>query len=276
MKHTKRFRAAVVEPAAAVATPIQVCIGIDPSLNGHALAVLCDGEFEFAMGWTDKKTVQKKCPDTLNWLKLPSGRREANSQARMQILVDWTLSIVGDYVFKLTNSQVHVAIEGYAFSKRSKGLHEIHGLVETIKQGLWSKHIPFRIYDPLSIKMAWTGHGHATKEMMQQACGMEFGREFRKEGSAGENLADATLIAGLLHNELEIRSGRLRLEDATENMRKVMIRTTKTEPEAPITRGFVTPADSTAPDPVLGGPDKPRLLASGRVIGFGGTNDLKG
>jgi hypothetical protein len=197
----------------------------------------------------------------------------------MRILIAWTLNLVGDYVFKLTNSQVHVAIEGYAYGARGKGIHEIHGLVEMIKQGLWAKHIPFRIYDPLSIKMAWTGHGHATKEMMQQASGREFGHEFRREGAAGENLADATLIAGLLHKELEIRSGRLRLEDTTEHIRKVMIRTTKAEPEAPITRGFVTPAESTAPDPILGKPDSPKLLASGQVIGLlpvGGTNAIEG
>jgi hypothetical protein len=60
MHYAKKLRAVVVE---ATAQPTQICIGIDPSLSGHAVAVLCDGEFELAMGWTDKKTLQKRCPD---------------------------------------------------------------------------------------------------------------------------------------------------------------------------------------------------------------------
>lgn len=245
----------------------QICIGIDPSLNGHALSVLCDGELEFAMGWTDKKRLQQANPETLNWLKLPSGRREANSQARINLLVGWTLAVIGDYRFKLTNSDVYVAIEGYAFSKRGKGLHEIHGLVEMIKQGLWSKHIPFRIYSPTAVKMAWTGHGHATKEMMQEASGEQFGNSFEAEGSAGENLADATLIAGLLHTELEIRAERLSLDAVSDDMSRVLQHTTKSEPESILSREFITPKDSTAPDPILGKPQRQKLLSSGRVIG---------
>ena len=245
----------------------QICIGIDPSLKGHALAVICDGEFEVATGWTDKKRLQQKCPETLNWFKLPTGRTEANSQTRIQLLAGWTLAVIGDYCFKLTRSDVYVAIEGYAFSKRGKGLHEIHGLVEMIKQGLWVKHIPFRIYSPTAVKMAWTGKGHATKDDMQRASEHYYAEGFWNEGSAGENLADATLIAGLLHTELELKAGRAKLKSLSRNMQKVMQRTTKSEPVSIIKRDFITPKESTAPVPVLGRPHKPRLLSSGRVLG---------
>ncbi len=244
----------------------QVCIGIDPSLRGHAISVLCDGDLELAMGWTDKVTLQKKCPHTLNWFKVPPGRSEANSQARIQLLAGWTLAVIGDYRFKLERSDVYVAVEGYAFSKRGKGLHEIHGLVEMIKQGLWAKHIPFRIYSPTAVKMAWTGKGHATKDDMQRASEHFYGEGFWQEGSAGENLADATLIAGLLHTELELKAGRLNLKDMPGDMRRVMQRTTKSEPVSILKREFITPNESTAPVPVLGKPNQRLLVERSGMI----------
>jgi Holliday junction resolvasome RuvABC endonuclease subunit len=228
----------------------QVCIGIDPSLAGHAVSVLRDGELDFAMGWTDKKMLQKKRSKTLNYFKIKE-RSEANSQYRLQLLVGWTLHTIAAYQAEAPNA--YAAIEGYAFSKRSKGLHEMHGLSEMIKQGLWARNIPFRVYDPLSVKLAWTGHGHATKEMMQEASRVYFGNSFEVEGSAGENLADATLIAGLLHLELEIKSGRLALAEADESLRRVMLRTTKSSPVAIISQDFVVKEGATASDPIFGG-----------------------
>jgi Holliday junction resolvasome RuvABC endonuclease subunit len=235
-----------VERSQEVAT---LCVGVDPSLSGHALAIFRDGVFQHAYGWTDKKTAQKKNPTSFSWLKLPSGRTEPNSQHRMDLLYRWTMGHALGYQAQ-TFHGVYVAIEGYAFSKRSRGLHEIHGLVECIKQGLWRRGVPFRIYDPLSIKMAWTGNGKADKEEMQTACLEHFGLEFDESNDPGGNLADATLIAALLQMELEIRAGRILLSDVPERIRKVMLRTTKSEPIAIISRDFVTPDASTVPDPI--------------------------
>lgn len=250
-KHVKLVRKpqwVLTDSGAVGITPAQICVGIDPSLSGHAIAVLCDGELQFASGWTDKKTLQKKNPHTLNWLKLPPKAREADRQKRLCVLTNWTRQIINS-VMCGANS-VHVAIEGYAYSKRGKGLHGVHGLVEWIKQLLWIRGVPFRVYDPLSVKLAWTGKGTADKAEMQEVCADYFGTAFEKEGAAGENLADAVLIAGLLHKELEIREGRLLLENIDEDTRRVMLRTTKSEPEAIITRNFVTAGASVVTDPI--------------------------
>lgn len=241
MQYAKRLRKVVIEPAASITKAAnKICVGIDPSLNGHAIAVLRDGWPDFLHGWTTKKGLQKRQSQWLSYLKVPSGRSESNSQYRMKVLIDWTLSVICDYAFKVPGCKIVVAIEGYAFSKRSRGLHEIHGLVEAIKQGLWDKEIPFRIYDPLSVKLAATGDGKAEKADMQQACFSKYGIKFSAENDPGGNLADALLLASLLYTEIAVRDGVVKLDQLNPDLRSVLLRTTNNEPLAPISRPFAS------------------------------------
>jgi len=52
-------------------------------------------------------------------------------------------------------------------------------------------------------------------------------------------VADAVLIAALLNEEMAFKSGKKSVETASEGMRRVMIRVTKSEPEALITRDLI-------------------------------------
>lgn len=225
-------------------------VGIDPSLRGHAMALIAEDKVRAAVGWTEKKTLQRRCTDTLCWYKM-KGNTPSNKQHRCSLLAKWTLANLTPLA--VAGYDVYVSMEGYAFSKRSQGLSDIHELCGAIKLGLWHANVPLRIYDPTSVKLAWTGNGHADKDEMRDACTKLFGMNFDKEGSAGEDLADAVLIAALLHTELEIRDGRLVLEELGADMRRVMLRTTKAEPEALITRPFIHRCEADVVEPVLGG-----------------------
>lgn len=233
-----------------------VIVGIDLSLRGTGLAVLEDGKLTRSVAWTDLKGLQKKHPTMLCWFKL-DGNTEAMRQHRITMLADW---IVGA-VFEANDSSVvrtHVALEGYAFSRNQRGHADIHELGGIVKAALWRAEIPLRVYDPGSIKLASTGSGASEKPAMVKAACTRFAQLSRElpgllaenEDAAG-NIADASLIAALLHEELKVRAGIVPLSSLPERLRRVMLRVTKAEPESLTTRSFIEGKAVDPPEPVL-------------------------
>ncbi len=227
-----------------------VCIGVDPSLNGTALAVVVDGKLRWIHGWTDKKVLQKRHPDVLSYLKLKEST-ELTRQARLDLMSDWVLEQIDRWVSHA--SELYIGIEGYAFAKnnsnRATDLHELGGL---IKQGLWESKIPYRIYTPTQIKKAWTGNGTADKSIMILTAFKQLDLDCGIYDSAGENLADASLIAYLMHTEVELRAGRLRLNELNNHVRETFIQVTKNEPEALLTRPLISQQNVSDINPVIG------------------------
>jgi Holliday junction resolvasome RuvABC endonuclease subunit len=131
---------------------------------------------------------------------------------------------------------VLVAMEGYAFSRAgiaSSDLHELGGL---IKYWLVANRVPFRIYQPTTVKMAWAGSGNADKAQMQMACFHDSGIDYTRITGVGDGLADSYLIAKLLWWEAGIKNGERKFSDAPETVQKVLKRKTKAEPEELLTR----------------------------------------
>src|SRR4030042_1893882 len=58
-----------------------------------------------------------------------------------------------------------IAIEGYAYGAKGS-IFQIGELTGMYKSIIYEKNIPFRIYEPDTIKMFFCGNGHATKEQM--------------------------------------------------------------------------------------------------------------
>lgn len=241
----------------------QAIIGLDLSLRGPGIAVLLDGgKLLHASAWTDLKGLQKDYRHLLSWFKI-SKNTEADRQHRIDMIVDWVCGSV-DGLSRVAES-VHVALEGYAFSKRSTGLSDIHELGGAVKGWLWSRGVPYRVYDPMTIKLAWTGKGNADKRDMLEACGRAYrdlwvggpghllglGELAERDEMVASNIADAVLIAALLHEELELKAGRSRLDHLDPSLRRVMIRTTKSEPEALVSRPFITMEAASPPQPIL-------------------------
>lgn len=232
-------------------------IGVDLSLRGTGLVVLLDGELHEAGSWTDKKGLQAKHKRFLSWFKM-SKNTEPDRWHRIDLIASWVVGKVIE-AGKLSNGNAHVALEGYAFSKRTTGLSDIHELGGVLKGWLWSRGVPFRTYDPMSVKLAWTGNGHAEKDAMVAAALRRFpalealGLKALAgvDMDAASNAADASLLAALLYEELELKHGRSRLDGIKESLRRVMIRTTKSEPEALVSRELIWPEAANPPEPVL-------------------------
>lgn len=233
-------------------------IGIDPSLTGTGIALMVGGKLIDHQGWTEVKKLQKADSEHLNWWKIPTNSdkelarelKETWKQYRIHAIADWVARLIEMWALVVQGAPV-VAIEGYAYSKRSTGLSDIHEMCGVIKTALWQAGIPFRIYDPGTIKLAWTGDGHATKEDMIRAASNLHGVDLSPCGSAGENLADAILIASLLSEEMAVRDGDVALKDLRPALRRVFLRTTAAAPVALVSRPFTHCSNALGHPPVM-------------------------
>lgn len=248
MKYTKRIRKVITQQRA------KVIFGLDPSLKGFGLSVFVDGELHGYQGWTDKKGLQKTNNHTLSYFKL-SGATESNKLNRADIIFEWLKHHVNKFRNTTIDSRqvdLYVAIEGYAFSGNdSRGASDTHELCGVIKHWLFKRNIPIRIYDPLSVKLAWAGKGNATKEDMINVVERRFNLILDDEDTAAENIADSVLIGALLHLELEVKAGEQLLKDLDESFRRVLLRVTKAEPEALISRDMLHAKHVKAIKPIL-------------------------
>lgn len=213
-------------------------VGIDLSMRGTGVALLLDGYLRRFWGWTEKKGLWKKHSGLLCWYKMPKNT-ETYRQERMQLVTEWTTGVIRQAT--ALAETVFVAIEGYAFAKNSRGMSDLHEAAGIIKARLWENAIPFRIYDPCSVKLAWTGAGTADKPQMIRAASEMYKVNLDKYEDAAENVADAILIASLLWEELNYKSAAKNLQLASDHIKRVMLRVTKAEPEALITRDLVAP-----------------------------------
>lgn len=224
----RRLRRVLTRPGDNSVAALPVCVGIDPSLVGTGVAVVRGGKLLDCYGWTNKKTLADAHPTRLVYYKVEDQDDTARCE-RLCAISDW----IGDFIETLDDQapgRVHVAVEGYAMSRlslRATDLHELGGL---LKIGMWRANVPYRIYDPLSVKLAWTGDGHAKKPEMMRACWLQFGHDFGQYGAAGENLADAFLIAKLLETELLVKRCPEELGKLTPSLQRVLARVTKSEP----------------------------------------------
>jgi Holliday junction resolvasome RuvABC endonuclease subunit len=225
----------------------QIIIGIDPSLTGLGLAVLVDGKFDSVKGWTETVKLAKQHKGVLCRCKLKKND-DTEKRWRICMLTDWVEEQIVRSVNGAPDVTFNVAIEGYAFSSNLRGTSGLHELGGAIRDRLWQLKIPYRVYDPSSLKLAFTGNGSADKGDMKVQCLKRFNIDFTEYGSAGENLADALLLAALLHTELEVKSGRLDLDRIEDNARKVLLRTTKSNPVAFISQDLISRINFNAPE----------------------------
>lgn len=212
-------------------------MGLDPSLNGFSASLLVEGRLVDFQAWTDKVTLQARNPSALCFYKAPKGSTLINRAFKVNMVSAWLIEKV-----KAFKPNV-VSFEDYAFGAKSVGATDIHELVGTLKRYLWIKGIPYRLYPIKTVKKAWTGKGDATKAEMIAACLEHLGYSFEAYGSAGEDLADSSLIGLLLHTELGVRNGSIRLADTSEHVRRILKHRTKAEPIPLLERTLIASAN---------------------------------
>lgn len=211
-------------------------VGIDPSLAGCGIAHIRNSKLVNYSAWTDVQKEQKSNKEILNWYKMPTNT-EIEQQRRMSILTHWISSLL--QLLARHSDRIFIALEAYSFSKNSRassGLHELSGIIKNV---MWECRLPFRTYDPLSVKLAWCGNGHAEKDEMIASANENFNLNLDTNDKFSNNIADAVLIAGLCDIEIKLKDGKMKLEDLDEDVRRVLLRTTNENPEALISRTFI-------------------------------------
>lgn len=227
----------------------RVTVGIDPSMTGTGVAVFTDGELVKYWAWTEIKSLQKRNRGTLIYFKKPQGITPSTQLGRIRMIAGW----IGERLTELTmhGDEVTVALEGLALNARGRGVSDLYELSGQIKQTLLTLDIPFRIYDPLSVKLAATGNGSADKGDMKIACYRKLGLDVTPYGKAGENIADACLLAWLLEQELAIKAGALGIKKLPADTRKVLLRTTKAAQIALISLDLISNESINLVEPVV-------------------------
>lgn len=238
-------------------TSSDVVVGIDQSASGTAAVSLVDGNLDRILFFADTK---KKAREILREFGDPNRamRPPVAGDPNAIHVVEPIIVKGGDEVAKtirlrrirdnLTRfvslvNPTHVAFEGYSMTRApvaSRVLGEVGGIVRVLLADLG---VPFRVYGIESVKTFATGKGNAEKADMILACRDRWDEPNflvygKTEGAAG-NLADAYVIAQLLHLELAVRLGLVVLEDLNRTSRVVLQRTTpKKQPVAILDQEF--------------------------------------
>lgn len=207
--------------------------GWDVSLNHAAMVELTDGELSDFRYVTDKAAdaaASKKRGARINVEKLKKQHGKDRHRWMMARLMEMSSHLV-KWADRRPN---YVGVEDYAVGAE-QGSHYLGEIGGIARQTLWERDIPFRLHDPVSVKMFIARDGTAAKEEVQLAVldrwGIDFGRYSRVKGEqTSEDLADAFGIAKMVWFEAQLRRGLVKLSDFHEREIRVFHRVTKTNP----------------------------------------------
>jgi len=279
---------------------IKKCLGIDLSINSPGLVAL-DLESGAIIKWGYLTALKKFMLETSNtsihvceYRDMKKSKDEETSPDLFSIkkkafLVDFVGKVIDSLLFHAPlvpakiqeqddliikylggkpNEYLAVAMEGYAYgASNSSCVFDLAEIGGYIKLQLWKRGIPLRMYDPLSVKLWATNHGHAKKFEMVNAArelGFDIPEDLFASGSKmkvpmydgetlrekdltgpGTDVADAFHIASMLRTEILVRNGVIKLEDLTEKQRRVFLRTTTHSPINLLAQNFIINEETT-------------------------------
>jgi Holliday junction resolvasome RuvABC endonuclease subunit len=221
-----------------------VVVGIDQSAAGSAAVELVDGRLGRFLFFADSKRsfreLNLKAPGHYRAIEpvLVKGPDDVAKVLRLRRIRDELTKFVA------VVNPTHVAFEAYSSTRMAiaaRVLGEVGGVVRLLLSDLG---VPFRLYEVDTVKMFATGRGDAEKAEMILACRDRWDEpnwtKFGKTAGAAGNLADAYVIAQILHLELAVRAGDVAIEDLDKNSKAVLLRTTpKKQPIAILDLPFV-------------------------------------
>lgn len=221
--------------------------GWDISLGHGAMIELTNGKLSNHWIISDHqftKRIKKQFPIQVGKILSPpvAPKRDKDQGCFSAERLDWWYSFLEAHV-KATRP-TFVAIEDYAYGAAHRA-HQIGEVGGAARRLLWHYRIPFRLHDPLSVKMFATGKGDAKKLDMIRGVEARWDISFRTAYpdlafmENVEDLADATTVSQLLHLELQLRRGIVRLQDLPEKDIQIFNRTTKTYPTNILGRNFI-------------------------------------
>ena len=203
--------------------------GWDLALTHCGIVELTDGELTDYWYLTNNKTSASK-HDQGTFLDLVKNvDKQQMHMERLVKVIDFLASVV------IAGGPHYVGIEDYALMANTyshlKG--EVGGGARMVCH---DTETPFRLHDPLSIKMFATGKGNAKKDAIEAAVLDRWGVEFshcnksEKDRTTSEDLCDAFAIAKMVWVELQLRNGEIELKDLNEKEIQVFNRVTKSYP----------------------------------------------
>lgn len=218
-------------------------ISIDPSPNGTAaLHFIGKRLVDYRFTTKVKKRAKKYGHHAILIPKVEKG----DENARME-----RLAIVRDAILDFIETRrgiTCVAIEDYVWSvpaSKPGGVIQVAELGGLLRLNLWERGYRIRTYEPMAVKIGWTGSGSADKnDMMELARVRLDGHEFENDlislpVSEFENVADAIAIGDLLRWELLLRQGKVMLDKMPKRVVRVMNRITQAVPVCMIDRPFM-------------------------------------
>ena len=217
-------------------------LGLDISLNPGAIVELTDVELSNFWYYTNlagsAKQSKRGCRVDPAIFKL--GDKLAIGVARLYWIEGMLLEVI-----KKTSAE-YAGIEDYAL-RAEQGAHQLGEAGGLARLLCWKAGFKLRLHDPISTKMFVAHDGTCQKDAVQRAVERRWGVDFspmdqppakptprrpepKRNKQTSEDLADAFAIAQLVWTEVQLRDGRVTMEQLHEKEIRVFNRTTKTYP----------------------------------------------
>jgi Holliday junction resolvasome RuvABC endonuclease subunit len=200
--------------------------GWDLALNHGAIVQLKDGELDDFWYYTDKAGSAGKSAD--HGTRMPVLDKIKDRQQKIMLRLAW-LEHYMDKEILVPHRPDYVGIEDYALDA-AHGSHymgEFGGIARIL---VWFRGIPFRLHDPISIKMFTTHDGTAQKDLIEEKVLERWGADFgpynqpkaepskrnpepKQNRQTSEDLADAFATAQLVWIEYQLRTGKILMAD---------------------------------------------------------------
>lgn len=226
--------------------------GWDVSIGHGAGIEFTDGTLSGQWTASDKPIVKKakKLSTVKDILQVPQApKRDKDVSAFHAHRLDWWYTFFENHV--KSTRPCYVALEDYAYGAGYQA-HQIGEVGGAARRVLWKYGIPFRLHDPMTIKMFACENGHANKEDMKMGVKNRWGIEFYSSypekciAICAEDLTDAFAVVKLLHLEIQLRKGLIRLQDLSPKDIQIFNRATKTYPVNILGRNFIVKAKTDA------------------------------
>jgi Holliday junction resolvasome RuvABC endonuclease subunit len=178
------------------------------------------------------------------YLKSIKGEKDLSDVLRLAF---WKL-----YLDKILRSLApdFVGIEGYAFRAQSNSAYQIGELGGIARITMWSLGIPYRVHDPMTIKLFAVGKGNSVADDLFFALSQNLQEKFlrldppkgkaqRRNTQTSRDLAVAYWVAKMVQIEVGLRDGTIMMHNLDIDQIQVFNRVTKKNPVNILARDWV-------------------------------------
>lgn len=215
-----------------------VAAGGDISVNHMAVVALL-GSTPLLVRYMSQ--TKKGVSDDPRWLSCCAPKRGKGQDVtafkveRLRVLKGLLQATATGMAYLAHGKPIHMAIEDYAYGAKGRGIYQIAevGGQARLSFGGVAK---LRLHDPDTVKLFAAGKGNASKDEVIDAMVEDYGHRWLLDvprfdsDDVRSDVADATALAEMVRVEMELRSGRARLSDYGDNVRRVFERVTKANP----------------------------------------------